>query len=490
MTSVIQTPLSHVNLRAIQDHVPNAFIRDPLDIDSIADLLNHYIYFSVDQSTYTIREATIQEVNAWFEKSRPANEQTPPLNLDYKKIKPLDEITFDMFDGFGAKSTNVATLGTFNFLEGTTPDGFGIPFFFYQEFMKFNNFFEEIEAIISDPNFIADRDYRNVKLEVFREKIEEAEMPDWMWDELTDLQLSFPTGSSIRCRSSTNNEDLPGFSGAGLYDSKTQHPDEGHISKSVKQIFASLWNLRAFEERDFYRIDHFYTSMGVLCHLNFSDEKMNGVGVSADPVYNTSNTFYLNSQLEGELITNPGGTSRPEELLLDRYVNGGDGYSVIQYSSLVTNDSLLLTDPQLNLLREYLSIIHDNFKVLYNAQNNNTFAMDIEYKITSDDRLVIKQARPWVSYVYEEPEEYNSDDCELLLFPNPTSDYLNVTSQDCELTSIRIYDLSGRLIEEKNLRNSGSANAHIDVRDLSPGIYIVSGYLENSIWASKKFLIK
>ena len=34
ITSVIQTPLSHVNLRAIQDIVPNAYIKDPMSIDS------------------------------------------------------------------------------------------------------------------------------------------------------------------------------------------------------------------------------------------------------------------------------------------------------------------------------------------------------------------------------------------------------------------------------------------------------------------------
>ena len=85
-------------------------------------------------------------------------------------------------------------------------------------------------------------------------------MPEWMWNNLRDLQESFPVGTSIRCRSSSNNEDLPGFSGAGLYDSKTQHPDEGHISKSVKQVFASTWNFRAFREREFHRIDHMTVS--------------------------------------------------------------------------------------------------------------------------------------------------------------------------------------------------------------------------------------
>ena len=246
MTSVVQTPLSHVNLRAIQDNIPNAFIRDPLSIDSIADLLNHYIYFDVRDDHYTIREASIDEVNEWYENLRPDTEQTPPLNLNYRSILPLSEISFSMFDGYGAKCTNVATMRTFGFPEGTIPNGFGVPFYFYQEFMQYNNFFEDVEFMLNHPDFIADRSVRDEMLDDFRDKIKAASMPGWMLDELASMHSSFPTGTSIRCRSSTNNEDLPGFSGAGLYDSKTQHPIEGHISKSIKQVYASLWNLRGF----------------------------------------------------------------------------------------------------------------------------------------------------------------------------------------------------------------------------------------------------
>ena len=112
----------------------------------------------------------------------------------------------------------------FGFVENTIPDGFAIPFYFYQEFMKYNNFFEDIVLIMNDPLFISDRDHRDIKLEEFRETIEQAEMPEWMMTQLADMHALFPAGSSVRCRSSTNNEDLPGFSGAGLYDSKTQNP--------------------------------------------------------------------------------------------------------------------------------------------------------------------------------------------------------------------------------------------------------------------------
>lgn len=488
ITSFIQTPLSHVNLRAIQDNVPNAFIRDPLEIDTITDLLNHYIYFKANQSNYEIREATLDEVNSWYEQQRPENEKIPPLNLDYTSILPLDNITFQMYDGFGAKVTNVATMRTFGFEDGTIPDGFGVPFYFYQEFMKHNGFFDEIEILLKDPDFIADRDVRDEKLKELREKIEQGTMPTWMSKALQEMQQSFPYSTSIRCRSSTNNEDLPGFSGAGLYDSKTHNPTEGFIGKTIKQVYASLWNLRAFEEREFYRINHFYTSMGVLCHPNFTDEKINGVGVSADPLYNTSNNFYLNSQKGDALITNPEADNAPEELLVRRDPTSEENYFVIRYSSLVAGDSLLMSENHLNLLREYLKVIHDQFAVLYHAENNNTFAMDIEYKIDSDNHVVIKQARPWVAYQASYNNQVISETCDFLLFPNPTVNYINVRCEDCNEINIQITDLSGNLVIDQKINLTGSDLTHILIDHLPPGIYFVNGISDNALCGSTKFI--
>lgn len=479
MTSVIQTPLSHVNLRAIQNKVPNAFIRDPLSIDSIANLLDHYIYFKVEQDKYTIREASLEEVNAWFEEIRPAKEQSPPLNLCLKEILPLSNIGFKLYDAFGAKCANIAAMRTFNFPEGTIPNGYGIPFYYYQEFMKYNGFFEEAKQLIERKDFRADRKIRDSLLNEFRKKIRAAEMPNWIMSDLTDLQNSFPTTTSIRCRSSTNNEDLPGFNGAGLYTSKTQHPHEGHISKSIKQIYASLWNLRAFEERDFYRINHFMASMGVLCHPNFEEELANGVGVSTDPLYNTNSTFYLNTQIGEELITNPDSNARPEEILLDRVSVSSNNYIVLQRSNLVKEDSTILSERHLGEMREYLTVIHDEFAKLYNAEGNETFAMDIEYKITKDNKLSIKQARPWVSYIIKKrttpPDTYN-----VKLYPNPASDCISMDCKDCDLARLTIMNLSGKLLKSQIVEKDNSQHLRMHISDLSPGIYILSGYLENN----------
>ena len=407
ITSVMQTPLSHVNLRAIQDNVPNAYIADPLSNNAISSLLGNYIYYKVESEQFEIREATLAEVNEWYEDLRPTEPQIPIRDLSITDIVPLDDIEFEMSTAFGAKCSNVATMRDFGFPEGTIPDGFGIPFYYYDEFMQFNNFYQEAQVILENPVFHNDINFRVERLKLFREDIKAAPMPQWMLDDLQAMHDGFPEGTAVRVRSSTNNEDLPGFSGAGLYTSKTQYPDEGHISKSIKQVYASMWNFRAYEERDFYRVDHFMAAMGVLCHLSFQNEQSNGVGISIDPIYDTEDTFYLNTQVGESLITNPEANSVPEEILLYEDPNQGGGYLVLRLSNLVNPGELVMDQVYLDQMREYLTVIHDEFAILYDVVGAEGFAMDIEYKVTEEGQLIIKQARPWVSFWADITSDYD-----------------------------------------------------------------------------------
>lgn len=398
ITTVRQTPLSHVNLRALQDHVPNAYIADAIHQPAIADLIGSYVYYRVSANGYEIREATPAEVEAHLADHRPAEPQVLPRDLSVTTIRPLGEIGFGDAGSVGVKAANMAALRGLGLGEDRTPDGYAVPFSFYDAFMKHNGFYAMARTMIADPDFQSRAATRAKSLEAFRKAIKKGEMPDWMMSALDAVQVAFPPGISIRCRSSTNNEDLPGFSGAGLYDSYTHHPYEGHLAKSIKQVFASLWNFRAYESRAYHRIDHFSAAMGVLLHPNADAEQVNGVAVTDDIIYGNAGQagrrYYVNAQRGEDLVTQPGDQSVPEEILLSPRNPRLD--RVLQRSNLVAAGDALLSPEHLMDLRRSLRTIHKEFSVLYGVSPDSQFAMEVEFKITAKGHLLIKQARPWV----------------------------------------------------------------------------------------------
>lgn len=395
ITAVRQTPLSHVNLRAVQDGVPNAFIAHAATSEPMKSLLGKFVTYQVTNDGYELHEATQEEVETHFARLRPSEPQTPPRDLSVTTIRPLDEIKFEDARNVGVKAANIAVMRTFEFPEYVVPDGKAIPFYFYDEFMKHNGLYEKATAMLSDESFRQNTDLQVQQLETFQKLIEEGSMPDWMMSALQQMQESFPSGTSLRCRSSTNNEDLAGFSGAGLYDSFTHKPSEGHIAKTIKQVYASMWNFRAFEERDFYRVDHLAAAMGVLVHPNFKGELANGVAVTEDILYETQGFYYVNVQVGEDLVTNPNVQSIPEEVLLGWYPR--DGQRLMQESNRVESGKRVLSDEHQAELRGYLARIHSRFAKLYgHSSNDRHFAMEIEFKVTKEGKLSIKQARPWV----------------------------------------------------------------------------------------------
>tara|TARA_R110002094_G_scaffold16941_5_gene28485 strand:- start:288 stop:2729 length:2442 start_codon:yes stop_codon:yes gene_type:complete len=398
LTGFRQTPLSHVNLRAVQDNVPNAFVIGAETKPEITALIGKYVFYKVHDGGFELREAKADEVDGHFAAMRPSKQQVPVRDLTVKTIRAFADIGFDDASNVGVKAANLATLRTFGLPGDCTPDGFAVPFAFYDAFMKHNGFYEMARAMMATDEFQRDANVRESALEAFRKAIKKGKTPKWIKQALADVQKKFDKEQPIRCRSSTNNEDLPGFSGAGLYDSFTHHPKEGGLHKSVRQVYASMWNFRAFEEREFFRIDHMAAAMGVVLHANSEGELVNGVAVTKDVLYQAQHKdmtlYYVNAQKGEDLVTNPDAASIPEELLLSPRNPRTD--RLLQISNRAGDGQSLLSAEHRQQLRRSMRILRDRFARLYDRYDDPNFAMEVEFKVGAEGELLIKQARPWI----------------------------------------------------------------------------------------------
>ena len=116
------------------------------------------------------------------------------------------------------------------------------------------------------------------------------------------------------------------------------------------------------------------------------------MAVTFDPVFGTRRVkYYVNTQVGEDLVTNPEAHSMPEEILLGEY-----GYDVLATSNQAPPGQLLMSDDQMTQLYNRLTVVHEKFEELYSPAPGERFAMEVEFKITSDDILAVKQARPWV----------------------------------------------------------------------------------------------
>jgi phosphoenolpyruvate synthase/pyruvate phosphate dikinase len=162
-------------------------------------------------------------------------------------------------------------------------------------------------------------------------------------------------------------------------------------------VWASLWNFRAYDEREFHRIDHLGAAMGVLVHRNFDDEAANGVAVTKNPYDPNWPGFYVNVQVGESLVTNPDPAATPDELLVSAIgPNGEYETQYIRRSTLTPDAAPVLSAEQIAILTQALETIQARFKVVYGKQDDPGFAMDVEFKFGADGGLVVKQARPWV----------------------------------------------------------------------------------------------
>ena len=494
VTGEFQTPLSHVNVKSINRGTVNMALKGARE--ELKKYAGKPIELKVEGGEYKIRvlpehEAQRLIADFWSTK-RPKAGETPSFVIDPRFRGKLQDLSThyrrlptkaqheDLIRRVGAKAANLALiqyiLRTSPNLEGvTSPATFAAHFGLYDEFMATKvpgrgngTVAKKIEQILNrenllDPTRLHAIDKVRPALEEIRTLIQNTKVPEAMIREMKRVILDDPNSPIhhsknpiLLLRSSTNSEDMDGFSGAGLYNSTAlQLYDadatgkltlrkwadiEKDLRKKIPYVYSSVWNERAFQEREWYQINgrqHLDIKAGIAIHGGFNGTVEEGkIGETANGVAITTNIYdpsdrskiYINGQHYGLSVTNPpsadelakyggnvGDRYLTEEVLVTNFVSSPEEnlkpdvwkkwpFERKQSSSVNQRNPVFANDEETRRLAVALQTVSDRMARVYGKRPQD-FIADIEWNIFGRDRVIsINQSRPFTPPKTAEPE--------------------------------------------------------------------------------------
>jgi hypothetical protein len=337
LSTTFSTPLSHVNLRAGAWGIPNAGYKKARD--EFAKLDGKIVWYQVTDTTVTVKEATPAQI-AEHERQKAAVRTValPKADLSDPSLPLLTRIRARDVVRVGTKTANLGEIRSANLPDVRIPDGFGVPFFYYVRHLRQAGLDAKVEAMLADPKFATDAAWRKQTLADLRAAIVAAPIDPDVLDVLYRRVRLKLGGKGVFVRSSTNAEDLPGFNGAGLYDTVANVRGRKALGEAVKTVWASLWNLRAVEERSAFGIDHRQVYAGVLVQVGVAATAA-GVLVSKnlwDPRDDDGFTINAKWGLGMKVVE---GQKVPEQIIFDAT---NDGTRILSRSDDTT---MLVFDP-------------------------------------------------------------------------------------------------------------------------------------------------
>ncbi len=418
ITSQFQTPLAHINVLSQNRGTPNMAFRDAYDLERFREFEGKWVRLNVGPFDYELEEVEKEVADTWWEENKPGAVQVPGANKDVVALTDIKEtvVIEDPTDGealhaaikegtraFGGKAANYGAMAYIEDLP--TPKAFAVPIFYYFQFMEENGFDTRVTELLADTSFQDDPAVRAAELEKLRNDMMEAPVnADFEAALLEKLEAEYPAGQPMRFRSSTNAEDLDGFTGAGLYTSKTGNPSDPTkpVLDAIREVWSSVWYFRAFEERSYRSIDHQAVGMALLVHRSFPDEEANGVALTDNPFDKSGlePAFYVNVQRgDSSVVLPPAGVTT--DSFLYYYGQQGQPTTYLSRSNLIEEGETVLTRAQVHELGEALQRIRNFFAPAYGPAFGSTdwWAMDVEFKFDGEpgeeQKLYIKQARPF-----------------------------------------------------------------------------------------------
>jgi hypothetical protein len=398
ITSKPSTPLSHINLLAKGWGVPNAYIKNAHELLKQYD--GWWVEFDARRDTYTIKRADNAALSEYQQRVKQRRDiMTPRFDLSVRRLASLSEQRKNSSIAYGAKSANLGELIHARLRGFSVPPGFTVPFAHYDAFIKENNIDVKINELLDDKKFIHDPAHRRSELIRLREQIERGTFDGKLRAEILQRWRTDLGARGVFARSSTNSEDLPNFSGAGIYSSRPNLKTDEQLIEGIKFVWASVWNFEAYEARERAGVDHTKVFMAVLIQEGINSES-SGVMITSDPFNtNTSDAIYISAK-RGLGIKVVEGQKIAEQVVFRPRANAVQVLTRSEEDSLVTFDEnggvkeipisgerAVLSDAVVRRL----AATGQNIKRLFGGRDQ-----DIEWAYLRG-QIYIVQARPFIS---------------------------------------------------------------------------------------------
>jgi phosphoenolpyruvate synthase/pyruvate phosphate dikinase len=249
-----------------------------------------------------------------------------------------------------------------------------------------------------DNDFVHNPRIRRQKLEEFRAKIQSGVVDEELKAEILKKWKIGLGGKPVFIRSSSNAEDLPNFSGAGLYTTVKNVKEDDKIIEGVKTVWASLWNFDAYESRVRNYVNQSSVQMGVFVQLGVNMD-FGGVMITKDPFdAENKNAIYI-SAVWGHNDPITANKFVPEQLLYNPKSNAVQVLTLSQQESVLKfSDSgdLIATDekPKRRVLTDAnvrsLVVAANRIKRVFGGKKEQ----DIEWGFMNG-KIYLLQARPY-----------------------------------------------------------------------------------------------
>jgi hypothetical protein len=394
------TTLSHVNLLTRGWGIPNAWVREVQDWPRLA---GQWVRLEVSNTGVSLQPVPASRA-PFVGTLRQVVRTGPSPDLQRSSLVALDDLTLADRRRCGSKAANLGVLsraqrrGT---LPGVAPvpGGFCIPFAAFVRFMAQPAAQQALQQARATPGFSADRRQRAAALAALRARLVSLPIPDELqlsWQRAWQTQLG---GTGVFVRSSSNSEDLPGFSGAGLYTTVPNVTRPDALAQAVKTVWASLFNADAWEARQWAGVPHDAVVMGVLVQQAV-DAQASGVMVTLNPFDPQQPGMSYVSAKRGLGIRVVEGQRQAEQVLHSRRSGA------VQVLSRSDDPVALLLDEH-GGVREAavapgLAVLNDALvgRLAHVGQAVQRLLgpgpQDIEWAINPQGQVVLLQARPYV----------------------------------------------------------------------------------------------